>query len=246
MSDVDLSGGDKGIDGAIPSPADPKGAGKPKKRVARKPEASAVNDLTESVPQPPHAPASEDPFNPANLSRMRLSQDFSTMAAVKPVLTTIAARRPGRQEFVRVRPGSDFRFETGCFTEKETGETYLVAPELWPAMSDDVTPTVLVLAMSRNSTVPFLWPLTLPSSDGRPNRWHESAIDSARLAESTWVRVRADMSAGCYVPFAAAATLPEPVWPVDLAMADYLRLAFQGRFIQDLSHPCLKKLRGEI
>ena len=54
------------------------------------------------------------------------------------------------------------------------------------------------------------------------------------------------MSAGCYVPFVAAAKLPEPEWPNDLTMNDFLRLAFQGRFIRDMSHPCLQRLRGEI
>ena len=82
--------------------------------------------------------------------------------------------------------------------------------------------------------------------DGRPNRWHESGIEAARLSESQWLRSVADMSAGCYVPFVAAAKLPEPEWPADLKMSDLLRLAFQGRFIRDTSHPCLQRLRGEI
>jgi hypothetical protein len=187
-----------------------------------------------------------DPFDPANLAKMKLSQDFASMAAVKPVITSVAVRKPNKHEFVRIRPGAEWRFETGCFIEKETRETYLVTPELWPAMPGDVTPTALVLAVSRNSPIPFLWPLTLPSSDGRPNRWHESGIEAARLAESQWLRTEADMSAGMYVPRVAAAKLPEPEWPVDLTMNDFLRLAFQGRFIRDLSHPCLQRLRGEI
>lgn len=74
---------------------------------------------------------------------MKLSQDFASMAAVKPVITSVAVRKPNKHEFVRVRPGAEWRFETGCFIEKETRETYLVTPELWPAMPGDVTPTAL-------------------------------------------------------------------------------------------------------
>ena len=151
-----------------------------------------------------------DPFDPSNLAKMKLSQDFAGMTSVKPMITSVAVRKPHKQEFVRVRPGAEWRFKTGCFVDKDTREVYMVTPELWSAMPGDVTPTALVLTVSRNSPVPFLWPLTLPSSDGRPNRWHESGIEAARLAESQWLRSVADMSAGCYVPYVAAATLPEP------------------------------------
>lgn len=220
---------------------------KPARRSSpRKPKPETVAAEQAPGPEPQMSPVSDDPFDPSNLHRMKLSQDFASMAAVKPVITSVAVRKPNKHEFVRVRAGAEWRFETGCYTEKETRETYLVAPELWSAMPGDVTPTALVVAISRNSPVPFLWPLALPSSDGRPSRWHESAVESARLAESQWVRSVADMSAGCYVPFVAAAKLPEPEWPNDLTMADLLRLAFQGRFIRDMSHPCLQRLRGEI
>jgi hypothetical protein len=189
---------------------------------------------------------STDPFAPANLAKMKLSQDFAAMTSVKPMITVVAVRKPNKHEFVRVRPGTEWRFETGCFVDKDTREVYMVTAELWPVMPGDVTPTALVVALSRNSPIPFLWPLVLPSSDGRPNRWHESGIEAARLAESQWLRSVADMSAGCYVPYVAAAKLAEPEWPTDLKMSDFLRLAFQGRFIRDMSHPCLQRLRGEI
>jgi hypothetical protein len=211
-------------------------------------EAARLGVVADSatIAKPEPAPVSNDPFDPSNLAKMKLSQDFAAMAAVKPVITSVAVRKPNKHEFVRVRPGSVWRFETGCFVDKDTREVYMVTPELWPVMPGDVTPTALVVAVSRNSPIPFLWPLVLPSSDGRPNRWHESGIEAARLAESQWLRSVADMSAGCYVPFVAAAKLPEPEWPADLTMSDFLRLAFQGRFIRDNSHPCLQRLRGEI
>lgn len=199
-----------------------------------------------SKPEVPPSTVPNDPFDPSNLERMKLSQDFAGMTSVKPVMTTVAVRKPKKHEFVRVRQGIEWRFETSCFVDKDTGETYLVTPELRQVMYEDITPTALVLAVCRNSPVPFLWPLTLPSSDGRPNRWHESGIDAARLAESQWIRSVADMSAGCYVPHVAAAELPEPEWPVDLEMSNYLRLAFRGRLIDSIDHPCLQRLRGEI
>ncbi len=71
------------------------------------------------------------------------------MVEVKPAITSVAVRKPKKHEFVRVRKGSDWRFETACFDDKEAREVYLVAPELWPAMLGDVTHTCLVVDGNR-------------------------------------------------------------------------------------------------
>ncbi len=190
-------------------------------------------------------PESVDPFDPANLANLRLSQNFAEMAKVKPVLTNIACRKPHKQEFIRVRTGAENRFDTGCFVDKESREVYMVSPVVWDLLAGDVTPTMLIVCQSRNSPVPFLWPLTLPDTDGRPNRWHESAIEAALLAESNWLKVVSDMSAGMYVPNVARGNLTEPDWSEVPTMPELLRLAFKGRFIDGHDHPVLRRLRGE-
>ena len=184
-----------------------------------------------------------DPFN--DLSALRLPQDFASQTSVRPVFTTIGVRKPNRQEFVRVREGENWKFETGCFTDGESGEVYMVPQALWPELQGEVRPTCLVTCLSRNSNVPFLWPLKLPGPDGRPNRWNESAIEAASLAEQQWLRVVADMSAGCYVPQIATGNLADPEWPAGLTLNDLIRLAFRDRLIDDIQHPLLRRLRGE-
>ena len=189
------------------------------------------------------SPDSHDPFG--NLDSLRLSQDFASQASVRPVFTTIPVRKPNRQEFIRVRPGTEWRFETGTFTDSESREVYMVVPQLWLEMPGEVKPTCLLTCVSRNSPVPFLWPVPLPGPDGRPNRWHESAFEASRHAEQNWLRVVSDMGAGCYVPHIAVGNLADPGWPEDLTMADLLRLAFKDRLISDVDHPALRRLRGE-
>lgn len=209
---------------------------------------STPEDSSDKQPTPkpePDKPVSDNPFHPDNLDKLRLDQNFGEMAEVKPAITNVAVRKPNRHEFVRVRPGSEWRFETGCFVDKESREVYVVSAPLRPTMPGDVTSTCLVLTITRNSPIPIIWPLTIPDTE-RPNRWHESAIEASRLAEADWLRCVADMSAGQYVPYVAAANLPEPEWPDDLTMADYLELAFKDRFIKDTDHPVLRRLRGEI
>jgi hypothetical protein len=204
-----------------------------------------VPAISDSEPETTNGAGSRTADPLGNLDDLRLSQDFAAQAAVRPVFTMIPVRKPNRQEFVRVRPGDEWRFETGTFKDDDSGEFYMVSPQLWYELPGEVKPTCLTTCISRNSPVPFLWPIMLPGPDGRPNRWHESAAEAARHAERDWLRVVADMSAGCYVPHVAAGNLAEPEWPEKLKMGDLIRLAFRDRFINDVDHPALRRLRGE-
>ena len=180
-----------------------------------------------------------DPFDPAEL---RLSQDFASSLSVKKMLTTVPCRKPNRHEFVRVHPGEDWRLETGVFEDKMNREVFLVARNLWPELAGEVYPVCLFLAANRQGDV-FLWPVKLPGSDGRSNTWNESALSAARLAESKWVRVAANMPGGLYDVFEAAGELSEPGWP-ELSFPEVLKLSFKDRFIQSADHPAVLALRG--
>lgn len=180
-----------------------------------------------------------DPFDPASL---RLSQDFASSIGVKKVLTTVPCRKPNRQEFVRVRPGEDWRLETGVFEDKMNREIYLVVKNLWDELTGEVYPACLFVATNRQGDV-FLWPTKLPGADGRSNTWNDSALAAARMAESKWVRVAANMQAGMYDVFEAASELSEPTWP-ELSFTEILKLCFKDRFIQNVDHPAIRALRG--
>lgn len=186
----------------------------------------------------------DDPFSEANLAKLRVDQNFQAVS-VKQVLTVIAVRKPGRQEFFRVCPDKTQRFQTAVFKDGETGEVYLVAPNLHNELGEHVTPTLLVPTISRSSpSVPFLWPLVVPDSQ-RPLRWHESALEAAKLAESSWVRMSADMPSGSYLSFLATGEISEPDWCGVPPINELLKLAFRDRFIRDSQHPICKRLRGE-
>jgi hypothetical protein len=200
------------------------------------PETSpATNRLPEAVDAAPN------PFDPA---RLRLSQDFASAIGVKKVLTTVPCRKPNRHEYLRVRPGEEWRLETGIFEDKINRETYLVDPSLWEDLLGELHPVCLFYAVTRQGTV-FLWPVKLPGADGRSNTWNDSALSAARLAESKWVKVSANMAAGMYDVFEAKGELAEPEWP-DLSFPQVLQLAFKSRYIEKVEHPILKALRGEV
>ncbi|MCY3010404.1 MAG: hypothetical protein NTY42_11230 [Planctomycetota bacterium] len=189
--------------------------------------------------------AKPNPFDPANLAKLRLSQDFSELAQVKQVLTTIRCGRPPKQDFFQVRPGEENRFPACCFKDEVSGETYLVSPDIASMLGNEAKPKLLVVCMPKLTDTPFLWDLTIPSSDGRANAWHTSAMGIAKTAETRWVKLISDQASGFYKHEEPKAEHVGADWTNTPPMAELLRLAFEGRFIADSDHPVLRRLRGE-
>ncbi len=182
-----------------------------------------------------------DPFDPAKL---KLSQDFAASIGVKKALLTVPVRRPDRQTFIRVHPGPDYRLQTAVIELKEERETYLVAPELWPELPEEIIPKVLLTAITRQG-VAFLWPIRLPDSGGRLDEWSRSALEGASRAEDHWVKLVGNRSLGAYEVYDATGELPDPEWP-DASFRELLKIAFKDRFIDSLDHSVIKRIRGEI
>ncbi|WP_206352087.1 hypothetical protein [Tautonia rosea] len=197
------------------------------------------------IPEPPltEAPVSDpDPFDPA---RLRLSQDFGASLGVRKVLTRVPVDKPNKSWWVRTHPDPAFRLPTGLLETGDDRERYLVDPNLWPELAAEPTfsPVMLVTSVSRNGVV-FLWPIKLPGPDGKPNPWHQSALDAAERARSSWVRVYANMALGAYSVDESTAIRDEPDWPPE-SFRELLSIAFRDRFIREWDHPVLKQLRGE-
>lgn len=177
-------------------------------------------------------------------SKLRLSQNFAESAGVKKLVTTIPVRKPNKQDFIRVHPDPSYRLETAILELKEERETFLVAPDLWPELPGELIPKVLFTAINRQKVL-FVWPIRLPSEDGRHDEWNASALDAAGRAQNDWLRISANMSLGAYEVFQATGSLPNPEWP-EMEFARILEIAFKGRYITDFDHPALRRLRGEL
>ena len=182
--------------------------------------------------------------NPFDLASMRLSQDFASAIGVKKKITTVPVRKPNRQEFVRVHPDSTYRLDTAVVELKSERETYVVTQSLWSEVHGELIPKRLLLTMTRQNVL-ILWPIRLPGEDGRIDQWNDSAMIAAERATECWVRVASDRHLGAYELFEAPADLPDPEWP-EISFQEIFDIAFRGRQIDDINHPVLKQLRGEI
>ena len=192
--------------------------------------------------------STESPSSPEakgnDFSKFRLSQDFASQIGVKKILTNVPVRKPSKQEFVRVHPDEAWRMEIALIEIKDEREVYLVAPELLGELSEFTTPACLFTTISRQKVL-TLWPVKLPGLDGRSNPWHESALDAAKLAINSWVRVSANMSLGAYEVFEARSEMPAPEWPESgMNFNSLLGIAFRGRIIDSMEHPIVNALLG--
>jgi hypothetical protein len=204
--------------------------------------------LEQRIPEtPPPAVESStpapDPFAPDSL---RLTQDFSAAAGVKKALLTVPVRKPEKSWFVRAHPDPKYRLQTAVIELKEDREVYLVARSLWEELATEVTfkPKLFATAINRQGVL-FLWDLNLPGKDDRVNHWTRSALEALDLATRGWIRIAANLPLGAYDVYQASDQLSEPDWP-DVPFPELLRTAFKDRRIDDLNHPVLRKLRGEV
>jgi len=184
-----------------------------------------------------------EPSDEYDLESLRLKQDFDEIVGAQAVLATVAVRKPGAQEWFRVHPDSSWRLETTLLQLKEDRESYLVAPSLRAELWDEILPIILYTAVSRQGE-PFLWPVRLPKSDGKTDKYMETDLAAAKVAETKWVRRYWVPEVKSHKILAAKNLLDEPAWP-EVGFKELLKIAFKDRFIKDLDHPVLKKLRGE-
>ena len=198
-----------------------------------KPTLQAVDSDTRTTSAP-------DPFD---LASLRLNPSFIETAGVKKLLTTVPARRPSPQDFVRVHPSPDYRENFAMIDLKDDREDYLVRPEILPDLAGEVVYKTIFTAINRQGVV-FLWPIRLPAPDDRKSDWPRSQREAAELAMRQWIRLKANMSLGAYEITMAESVMAEPVWP-ELSYQQLLSIAYRDRMITTLDHAVVKRLRGQ-
>jgi hypothetical protein len=179
-----------------------------------------------------------------DLDSLRLDPAVSLASSVEH-LAHVPVRKPSKTEFFRVHPDPAMSLACTLFTDNEERESYFVLPAARQALSGHLKPTLLAICMSRQN-VTFVWPVPLPTDDGRCGgfrAWGETARQAADLAQGCWLRMQADLSLGAYRIYKAEGVLPDPVWP-QKTLPELLEIAFRDRVISDADHPLIRKLRG--
>jgi hypothetical protein len=182
----------------------------------------------------------EDPF--ADLSKLRMTQDFIAEAGVKKVTATVPCRKPHKQDFIRVHPDPAYRETMGLIQIGTDREFYLVSPIVAGELAGEFAPYTLYTCVNRQEVV-FIWPVRVQGPDDKANEWWRSAHEAASQAVTSWTRVTPNMSLGAYEIRVAPMITVEPAWP-ELNFQDLLRTAFRDKLITRTDHEVVRKLRG--
>jgi hypothetical protein len=182
-----------------------------------------------------------------NLANLRLNPSFTETAGVKKLRTTVPARKPSPQDFIRVNPDPAYRDNFAMIELKDEREDYLILPQVASSLPGEVVCKTIFTAINRQGVV-FLWPVRLPTPDDKQNAWWQSARDTAEKAMTMWLRMRSNMSLGAYeMSVPERDDIPDPDWAtVEESFEELLRIAYRGRLVTDLDHPVIKRLRGLI
>jgi hypothetical protein len=181
-----------------------------------------------------------DPYDPASL---RIDPQSATQIGTKKLLLHVPVRKPSRHEFFRTHPANEYRVTMAILELKEEREIYAVLPAVESVLPGETRRVALRTCISRAGTV-FLWPVPLPVN-GRELAWHKTARAAAEQAETVWVRMTANLDAGHYDILVASTMIADPVWP-DESFGDLIRIGFaNGRLIDTLEHPVIKRLQGQ-
>jgi hypothetical protein len=198
-----------------------------------------LNDDSEPVNDATNA------YDPFDVDNLRIDQSHLSQPAAKKLLVTVPVRKPHRQDFVRVHPDPDYRLNAALIELNEDREVYLVPKQIVPELGDgEFHAATLYLCINRQKVV-SVWPVKLPTPDGRKQAWHLSAAEAAERAMTSWIRMTADMSLGAYQLSEAISVFGEPEWP-SLTFPEILRIAFRGRIIDKPDHLVIQKLRGIV
>ena len=137
--------------------------------------------------------------------------------------------------------------DTYILSLKAENEWYLIDPEILTEiqLESQLRVMTLYVCVTMNST-PFVTCIPQPDEMGKINSWHDSGHRTMEEAKQCWVRRQADKANGGYVITKAMnAKLPDPKWPT-ITLSEIIDRAFDNFYINDIQHPVLQRLRGEM
>ena len=182
-----------------------------------------------------------------DLERVRAKADQLIDLGVATEYTVIPIRNPKPDEFYRCMADEEYSMDANILSLKTENEWYLIDPEILPEiqLESQLRVMTLYVCVTMNST-PFVTCIPQPNELGQINSWHESGHRTMAEAKQFWVRRQADRSNGSYIITKAMnVKLPDPKWPT-MTLSEIIERAFDKFYIDDVNHPVLQRLRGEM
>ena len=202
--------------------------------------------MTNSVnAEPNNAKQLKKPKN--DLERVRASANRSIDLGVTTEYAMIPVRNPRPDEFFMCMPDEDYSMDAHILSLKTENEWYMIDPDILPEiqLESQLRVRTVYVCVTMNST-PFVTCIPQANDLGQINSWHQSGHITMEEAKQCWVRRQADKANGGYtITKAINAMLPDPKWPT-MKLSEIIGRAFDKFYIDDINHPVLQRLRGEM
>ena len=182
-----------------------------------------------------------------DLERVRARADRQIDLGVATEYTVIPIRNPKPDEFYRCMADEEYSMDANILSLKTENEWYMIDPDILPEIQLEYQLRVMTLYVCVTmSSTPFVTCIPQPNELGQINSWHESGHRTMAEAKQFWVRRQADRSNGSYIITKAMnVKLPDPKWPT-MTLSEIIERAFDKFYIDDVNHPVLQRLRGEM
>ena len=184
-----------------------------------------------------------------DLERVRASANRLIDLGVTTEYTMIPVRNPRPDEFFMCMADEKYSMDAHILSLKTENEWYMIDPDILPEIQLESQLRVRTLYVCVTMTVNFAPFVTcIPQHDemGKINPWHESGHRTMEEAKQCWVRRQADKAnSGYIITKAMNAKLPDPKWPT-MTLSEIIDRAFDKLYIDDINHPVLQRLRGEM
>jgi hypothetical protein len=177
-----------------------------------------------------------------NLSSMVAQPALTNLSGGLSTKSAFEVRQYKSQEYFRTKHDYINNNSYLLLLEQGSNTLYLVNPALEPNLSGDAFRGQLLLAVNRDGEF-FVIFCRVPSYPTEP--FAITRLEGVEAAKTKWVRLRTKADRQGYDIIVANGAIPEPVWP-DEPVQTILEKAFGDRFIMDLNHSVLRKLRGEL
>jgi hypothetical protein len=180
------------------------------------------------------------------LAKTHMPQDLATYAKARRKAASVPVHKPDSRVWVYVHPSPEWRIKRPVLADKVNQRTWVVSPDLYPEVMEDVKIKLLVTYATKQGAV-CLWPISMPSASGRLDTYNESALNIVDEQAGRWIRVCTDEVEHNYYyndmpPTAIEA--PPPTWPESFSWV--FNTAFKGRLIESIDHWALKQLREGV
>jgi hypothetical protein len=162
----------------------------------------------------------------------------------KTVLVNVDVGMPPNNSYFRVHKTEELDNQS-VLRDKTTQTFYYVTPAMrgHAKIIKRLRMVTLALAYVWPANNVMVWPV--PKLEGRDFKAWKSARAAYELARDQWVSVTWDEANSDYAIETAEGIKHEPSWP-DKTFTDLLKLAFDGKVLDNENHPYVLQLRGII